>query len=117
MSTRTDTHGRGTPSIGALAVVLLLTLVGSSAAIGEEPPIQVTPPQPTVPEVFTLMGQFVRIAYNNEGFATLGYQVVQESIGREWMLLEVGVTLRKPAPGYKLKREDLWVTTPDGKRA
>ena len=24
-------------------------------------------PEPTVPEVFTLTGEFVRVAYNNEG--------------------------------------------------
>ena len=32
-------------------------------------------PQPTVPEIFTLTGAFVRVAYNNEGYVILGYQV------------------------------------------
>jgi hypothetical protein len=64
--------------------------------------------------VFTLMGQFVRMAYNNEGFATMGYRMAQEQVGKEWIMLQFGVTLRKPAADYKLKREHLWLTTPDG---
>ena len=75
---------------------------------------QVTPPKPTVPEIFTLMGQYVRIAYNNQGFVTLGYRAVQESIGEEWALLEVGLTMRSPAKDYTLKREHLSIKTPDG---
>jgi len=74
----------------------------------------VTPPQPTVPEIFTLMGQFVRVAYNNEGFVTLGYRSAQESVGQEWILLEVGLTMRSPAKDFRLKREHLRVKTPDG---
>jgi hypothetical protein len=73
----------------------------------------VTPPQPTVPEVFTLMGQYVRVAYNNEGFATLGYRAAQGSVGEEWLLLEVGFTMRT-GKNYTLKREHLSIKTPDG---
>jgi hypothetical protein len=103
--------------VGAVMVVaLLVTLAGGGAAFAQDQPLKVTPPQPTVPEVFTLMGQYVRMAYNNEGFATLGYVMAQEDIGKEWMLLSVGVTLRKPTEDYKLKREDLSITTPDGKK-
>jgi hypothetical protein len=97
----------------AIAVLLLVTLVGTGVAVGQAP--KVTPPQPTVPEIFTLQGQYVRIAYNNEGFATLGYRMAQDQIGKEWMLLLVGITLRKPAPDYRLTREGLSITTPDGK--
>lgn len=99
----------------AIAVLLLVTLIGGGAATAQDQPIQVTPPQPTVPEVFTLMGQFVRMAYNNEGFATMGYRLAQEQVGKEWIMLQFGVTLRKPTEDYRLKREHLWITTPDGK--
>ena len=71
-------------------------------------------PEPTVPEIFTGEGQFVRMAYNNEGYVTLGYRVAQESVGEEWMLLDVGFTVRKPTKDYKLKREHLSVKVPDG---
>jgi len=72
-------------------------------------------PQPEVPEAFTIQGEFVRIAYNNEGFVTLGYRTANRSIGEDWMLLEMGVTLQKGAPEQKLMRDDLTLTTPEGK--
>jgi len=90
----------------------LALAVSAGPAFAQQP--DVTPPKPTVPEIFTLMGQFVRVAYNNQGFATLGYRAVQESIGEEWMLLEVGLTMRSPAKNFTLKREHLSVKTPDG---
>ena len=77
-------------------------------------PAGVEAPKPTVPEIFTLMGQYVRIAYNNTGFATLGYRMAQESVGEEWVLLEVGLTMRGSAKDVTLKRGDLSIKTPDG---
>ena len=113
MSNRTESHERRRQASKAIVLVTLLTLVGSGAVTAQAP--KITPPQPTVPEIFTLQGQYVRIAYNNEGFASLGYRMAQDEVGKEWMLLEVGITLRKPTPDYRLKREDLSITTPDGK--
>ena len=63
----------------------------------------------------TIEGKFVRAAYNNEGYVILGYQLVNRSIGEEWMLLEVGMTVLDRTPAYRLKREALSVETPDGK--
>ena len=60
-------------------------------------------------------GKFVRAAYNNEGYVILGYQLANRSLGEEWMLLEVGVTVRDGVPDYKLTREALSLETPDGK--
>src|SRR4029453_15387696 len=71
-------------------------------------------PEPTVPEVFTLMGQYVRVAYNNEGYVTLGYRTANASVGNEWMLLEVGLTVRDGAETEILKRDAFSVQTPDG---
>jgi len=97
------------------AAVMGLALFGAAAppAVAQQ---QVTPPQPTVPQIFTLMGQFVRVAYNNVGFATLGYRVAQQSVGEEWVLLEVGLAMRSGAKDFTLKREHLSITTPDGNR-
>jgi hypothetical protein len=75
---------------------------------------QVKAPEPGVPELFTIKGEFVRIAYNNEGYASLGYRVANHSAGKEWMLLEMGATLRDGVENCSLKREDLWISTPDG---
>jgi hypothetical protein len=72
-------------------------------------------PQPGVPEILTIEGKFVRAAYNNEGYVILGYQVANRSIGQEWMLLEVGVTIRDKVPDYDLTRGALSLETPDGK--
>ena len=115
MANRTESQHLLRHPAAAIAVLLLVTLVGSGAAVAQDQPVQVTPPQPTVPEVFTLMGQFVRMAYNNEGFATMGYRLAQEQVGKEWIMLQMGITLRKPTEDHRLKREHLWITTPDGK--
>ena len=72
-------------------------------------------PKPGVPEIVTLEGKFVRAAYNNEGYVILGYQPANRSVGEEWMLLEVGMTVLDRTPAYRLKREVLSLETPDGK--
>ena len=66
----------------AAVLLLLASLIGVGAAAAQDQAAQVTPPQPTVPEVFTLQGQFVRTAYNNEGFANIGYRIAQEQVGK-----------------------------------
>jgi len=71
-------------------------------------------PEPTVPEIFTLMGQFVRVAYNNEGYVTLGYRTANASVGKEWMLLEIGLTVRQGVDAEVLKRDAFSLQTPDG---
>jgi hypothetical protein len=94
----------------ALAALVLVPL----AAAAPQLPQGVEPPKPTVPEIFTLMGTYVRVAYNNQGFATLGYRMAQQSVGEEWMLLDIGLTLRGSTKDVTLKREDLKIKTPDG---
>jgi hypothetical protein len=79
----------------------------------DKPAVQM--PKPGVPEIMTLEGKFVRAAYNNEGYVILGYQLVNRSIGEEWMLLEVGMTVLDRTPPYTLKRDALSLETPDGK--
>src|SRR4249920_3571253 len=101
-------------SLESAVALLLVAVMGGGGAAAQTP--QVKMPQPTVPEIFTLEGEFVRIAYNNEGFATIGYRMVQEEVGKDWVLLAAGITLRKPTKDYELKRTSLSLTTPDGKR-
>ena len=74
-----------------------------------------TVPKPDVPQIFTLQGEFVRMAYNNEGYAVLGYRMVQNEVGNPWVLLNVGITVRDGVKDYTLKREHLTLKTPDGK--
>jgi hypothetical protein len=94
-------------------VALLVLAVGTSGALAQEPPI--TAPEPGVPELFTLEGQFVRVAYNNEGYVTLGYRMANRTVGEEWMLLEMGATLRRGVDYQTLKRGALTLETPDHK--
>ena len=60
-------------------------------------------------------GRFVRAAYNNEAYVILGYQAANRSVGEDWLLLEVGITVREGVPDYRLKREHITLSTPDGK--
>ena len=99
-------------------IVVGLVGVWASAAQGdpraqEKPTVAI--PTSGVPEIMTMEGKFVRAAYNNEGYVILGYQLVNRSIGGEWMLLEVGITVRDDTPAYTLKRDALSLETPDGK--
>ena len=100
-------------TLAAMAVLMFVAMSGGPlAARAQEPSF--TPPEPTVPELFTALGSYVRVAYNNEGFATLGYRIVQNSIGQEWVLLETGITVNEGTKAYRLKREHLTLKTPEG---
>ena len=78
----------------------------------QKPVVQI--PKPGVPQIMTMEAQFVRAAYNNEGYVILGYQVSNRSVGDPWMLLEVGMTVREK-PDYRLTRDAISLETPDGK--
>jgi hypothetical protein len=79
----------------------------------DKPVVQL--PQAGVPQIITMEGKFVRASYNTEGYVILGYQASNRSIGEEWMLLEVGMTVLDNIPDYRLTREALSLETPDGK--
>ena len=99
--------------LSSLAAVGLISLWPLAAPAQEPPKVQI--PQPGVPQVMTMEGRYVRIAYNNEGFVTLGYKLANLSVGEPWMLLEVGVALRDGVPDYDLTRAAVSLDTPDGK--
>ena len=99
--------------IVALVAVCAPAVLPVAAQAQQPPTLQM--PQPGVPEIMTMEGKFVRAAYNNEGYVILGYQVSNRSVGEEWMLLEVGMTLRDKTPDFTLKRDALSLETPDGK--
>jgi hypothetical protein len=98
-------------TIGAL---MSIPLVHGGLAQEKQAP-QVKIPQPGVPQLMTLEGTWVRAAYNNEGYAILGYRLANNSIGEEWMLLEFGTTIRDGVSNQVLMRDDLSLETPDGK--
>ena len=77
-------------------------------------PMDVDVPVPTVPGIFTLKGQFVRIAYNAEGWVTLGYRMANDSQGKDWLMLEIGMSLRKPTKPQMITRDSVSIKLPDG---
>jgi hypothetical protein len=81
-------------------------------AQNQKPTVQI--PQPGVPQIMTLEGKFVRVAYNNEGYVILGYQIANRTIGSDWIMLDVGITLMEKVKDYTLKRDALSLDTPDG---
>ena len=96
----------------ALAAFSLAAMCSVAAGGLQQPKPTVQIPQPGVPQIMTLEGQYVRAAYNNEGYAILGYRTANQSIGEEWMLLEIGATMRDGQPAYKLTREALTLDAP-----
>jgi hypothetical protein len=97
-------------SMGLAAVSL--AALASVHASSQKPAVQI--PQPGVPQIMTLEGNFVRVAYNNEGYVILGYQIANRTVGDEWIMLDVGLTMMERVPDYTLKREAITLTTPDG---
>src|SRR5688572_18155138 len=98
--------------------VVGLVSAGTQARHGDiqaqgQPTVQI--PKPGVSEVMTMEGRFVRAAYNNEGYAILGYQAANRSLGEEWLLLEVGIALRDNVSDYTLLRDALSLEMADGK--
>lgn len=100
------------PSVAVVGLAFMLAVPSGARA---QEPTKLQMPQPGVPQIMTLEGRYVRVAYNNEGYVILGYRVVNQSVGEPWMLLDVGVALRDGVPGYDLKRDAVSLETPDGK--
>lgn len=105
-------------SKSALLVVLAGLLVLSPSvqqigAQGQEQKPTVKIPEAGVPQVMTIEGLFVRAAYNNEGYAIIGYKTANMSVGDEWMLLELGMTVRDGVPNYKMKRDAISLDAPE----
>jgi hypothetical protein len=99
--------------------VTTVLVVGSLAALASvqassQQPTGVQIPQPGVPQIMTLEGKFVRVAYNNEGYVILGYQIANRTVGDEWVMLDVGLTLMERVQDYRLKRDAFTLDTPDG---
>ncbi len=94
-----------------ILIALIVAGVAAPAVIAQQ---EMKAPKPDVPEIYTIKGQFARIAYNNEGWVTLGYRTANSSQGTDWMLLEAGVSIRKPHPSHKMTRADFSVKMPDG---
>lgn len=90
------------------AATLLLASAGVCVFAQDESPAQAG-------EQVGVEGTFVRVAENQEGWVVLGYGTANESVGKDWMMLNVGITLQKGVKDQKLTRDDVMLVTPDHK--
>jgi len=103
-------------ALSFVAVMGLLALGPAArpiAAQDKQPPT-IKVPDAGVPQIGSIEGTYVRAAYNNEGYVILGYRAANGSVGEEWLMLDTGMTVRDKTPTYKLKRDAISLTTPDG---
>jgi hypothetical protein len=103
-------------ALSLVAVASLLVFCPAARPIAaqdkQKPTVKI--PDAGVPQIGTIEGTFVRAAYNNEGYVILGYRAANESVGDEWLKLDAGMTVRDKTPSYKLKRDAISLSTPDG---
>jgi hypothetical protein len=67
------------------------------------------------PESNAASGRILQFRRKTDRVGVVGYQPANRSIGEEWMLLDVGLTVRDKVPDFTMTRDLLSVETPDGK--
>lgn len=60
-------------------------------------------------------GEYVRRVQNDQAVVVLGYRTANASVGQEWLMVEIAMTVL-PDNNLTLERDDFWLTTPDGNR-
>jgi len=95
----------------AVSIAIALALATARPDAQDKPKVAI--PEPGVSQIMTLEGLFVRAAYNNEGYVILGYRTANMSLGDEWMMLEIGTTMREGQPAFKMTRSAISLATPD----
>ncbi len=99
---------RWTSSGVCLAALTLVLISGvAPAAVGDDQ----TPAH--AGEQVGVEGTFVRVAANDEGWVVVGYRVANESVGEDYMLLRVGMTLTDASGTQKITRDDIKLVTPE----
>ena len=101
-------------SIPVVLAAMGLAALASVPASSQEQKPTVKIPNPGVPQIMTLQAKFVRVAYNNEGYVIMGYQIANRTVGEDWIMLDVGLTLMERVRAQRLNRESFSLDTPDG---
>ncbi len=91
-------------AVSSALTVICLLLVAVPAIAQEE----------DAPQKVGVKGEFVRYGYNDEGWVVLGYRAANDSVGKEWLLLDVGITLKKGVKNQQLTPDELSLIAPDG---
>ena len=90
----------------ASMVVVALSGFGGLAIAGDETAAQAG-------EKTGVVGTFVRVAENDEGWVVLGYTTANSSVKEKWMLLDIGLTLQNGVKDQKITRDQIKLVTPD----
>jgi len=98
-------------SLLVCVVVVVLTLIGTPAVTAQNSGLTAS----SVPGISTIEGLYTVIAYNGEGWVTLGYRGANDRQGQNWLMLQVGLTLRGPAEDT-LSRSSFTLELPDGSK-
>jgi len=93
------------------SVVLAVVITAGTIALPADAQETVTEPAQKV----AVEGTYIRIGFNDEGWVTMGFRTANNSVGEEWMLLEVGMTVQKSVADYTLNRSDIALVTPGPK--
>jgi hypothetical protein len=105
---------RQSATLLAAAIVAFVATAPRTVTGQQAPTVPI--PNPGVPQITTLEGNFVRVGYNNEAYVILGYQMAQRSIGESWLMLETGMTLMDKVKDQTLKRDAIALEIPNGTR-
>jgi hypothetical protein len=89
------------------AVAVAIAIAGVCAVVWAQDD---TPAQ--AGEKVGIEGLFVRVAENREGWVVLGYRAANGAVGKEWMMLDVAVTLQKGVKDQTLTRDELTLVSP-----
>lgn len=88
----------------SFAVLICLLLVSSTLAFSQEKPT----------ERMVIVGEYVRQVLNDEALVNVGYRTAHATVGNDWMLLEIGVTVLK-GNRQTLTRDAISLVTTDDK--
>jgi hypothetical protein len=100
-----------TPLLGPAALAAIVALSATAAPRPAHP----QDASPRSRQKLAVEGTFIRIGFDEEGWVTMGYRTANSSVGEEWLLLEVGVTVQKGVEDYTLERSDIALVTPGPK--
>jgi hypothetical protein len=88
-------------SLLAVLIGAVVVVTGCSSAVPTETP------------GVERLGQYILRQNGSEADVVLGYKYASQSLGEEWLLLELAIT-SPSGESAKFERENIWVRTPDG---
>lgn len=91
---------------GVILIVTIAMGLPAVAAAAEEKAAE----EPS--QTISIPGRFIRIAVTQDGWVTLGYKTANNSVGEEWMLLDVLLALPYGVSETRIERSDIAVVAP-----